>query len=191
MRLSRCMCQMMNRRYFLAGSGSLLLSACSTALPRATSIPRALQSEIILFKDSQNPLRGKPDAAVWMWPGVALTANTSRLSADYLKDARLLRASWVVVWNPKCNDANAANKSAIRLVSFDNGPANIKAMAVINVSSGVTAMSPRVDVRPVTTQFNTLLSDGVSKQVGHQTMGNGSEGCLIYGSWLELVWSLV
>lgn len=181
----------MNRRYFLAGGGSLLLGACSTFLPRSVSFPRALQSEIILFKDSQNPLRGTSDAAVWSWPGVALTANTSRLSADFLKGARLLRASWVVVWNPKCSDADAINKSAVRLVSFDNGPANIKEVATINVNPGVVVMSPRVDVRPVTAQFNTLLSDGISKQVGHQTMGNGNDGCLIYGSWLELVWSLV
>lgn len=176
----------MNRRHLLMAGSAMLLGACSWRV-QPDMKGGAIQTEIVLFKDAQAPLRGK-SVIDWTWPGVALTANTSRFSADYLKGVRLLRASWVLVWNPQYHNIAMPNKPAVRLVSFDNGPANIAEIAAVTISAGVVFNSPRVDVRNVTEVFNGVLNGGISKQVGHQTMGDGVDGCLIYGSWIEFVW---
>lgn len=181
----------MNRRQFLTGGAAVaFVGGFSNHSAAGNTVTGSVQSEIVLFKNSQDPLRGTVSMSQWEWPGVALTANTSRFSADYLSGAVLQRASWVVVWNPMYPGEETSEKTGVRLVNFDNGPKNISEISSIRPVSGVLAKSPRVDVRSVTDNFNKMISNGISKQVGNQTIGNGKNGCLIYASWIEFVWRL-
>jgi hypothetical protein len=147
-----------------------------------------VQSEIILFKNSQNPLAGTVPGANWAWPGTALSANTHRLHANYLASATLRFARWVLVWNPQVTDPVTFSPTGVRLVKFDDGPTNIEEVAAVRSPQGTTYATPRVDAVDVTSALQQIVSALTTKQIGQQTFGNGQNGCLIYGSWLELVW---
>ena len=54
--------------------------------------------------------------------------------------------------------------------------------------TGTNYNNPRVDAVIVTGFIQALINGGVDKNIGMQTHGNGSNGCLIYGSWIEIVW---
>lgn len=143
------------------------------------------QSEMIFYKNTQVPLVGT-NTQDWQWPGLALTANTSRFSADLLQDAKIVAVRWVLVWNPKMIDSEKF--SAVRLVNFDNGPTNIVEIAVIKSKVDKNYSTPRVDVIDVTKEFKLLLENRVTKQIGHQTMSTTGTSVWIYGSWLEIIW---
>lgn len=73
-------------------------------------------------------------------------------------------------------------------MNFDEGVTNISQMARIDSLAEVSS-GPRVDSEDVTNEISQIVYGGVVKQLWHRTYGNGLEGCLIYGSWLDLVWA--
>lgn len=116
-----------------------------------------MQTEIILFKNSQNPLVGTVAGSSWAWPGVALSANTYKLHANYLRSANLRFSRWVLVWNPQVIDTVGFSPTGVRLVKFDDGPTNIQQIAVVNSPSGRTYNSPKVDSFDVTLSLQQIL----------------------------------
>jgi hypothetical protein len=145
----------------------------------------SIQSEFTLYRDAANGLIGTVDGANWAWPGQALTASTFVLRAD-LGMGRVKHARWVLVWNPRTS--NPASPTGVRLVSADLGPANIAEVARIVSPSDAAYNSPKVDAVEVTAALNAIIGAGQLKTIGQQTFGNGGNGCLIYASWLEVVW---
>jgi hypothetical protein len=90
-----------------------------------------------------------------------------------------------LVWNPQVSDP--ASPTGVRLVHCDSGPSNLVEVAAIRQQGEVYA-KPRVGMVDITTVLNSLIAGKQYKQLGQQTFGNGGNGCLIYASWVELVW---
>lgn len=178
----------MNRRNFVYSSLTAICALGFARIAPSQVVNGTVQSEIILFKNSQNPLIGTASGASWAWPGVALSANTHRLHANLLASATLRYARWVLVWNPRVTDSVSFSPTGVRLVKFDSGPTNIEQITAVRSPAGTTYTTPRVDAVDVSSAFQQIVSSLASKHIGHQTFGNGQHGCLIYGSWLELVW---
>lgn len=145
----------------------------------------SIQSEFTLYRDAANGLAGTVDGANWAWPGQALTASTFVLRADHGL-GRVKHARWVLVWNPRTS--NPASPTGVRLVSADLGPTNIAEQTRIVSPTSQAYNSPKVDAVDVTSQINAIIDAGQLKTIGQQTFGNGGNGCLIYASWLEVVW---
>lgn len=139
-----------------------------------------MQSEILLYRHPTNALVGTVNGANWQWPGTALSASTSPFYGDKLNHS-LCYARWVLVWNP----STGISPTGVRLVLCDSGPTNLVEMCEIRQTY---YNSPRVDAVDVTAKLNELITNKQFKQIGQQTFGNGGNGCLIYASWLELVW---
>jgi len=145
----------------------------------------SIQTEFMLYRDAAVGLAGTVDGANWAWPGQALTASTFVIRADHGL-GQIKRARWVLVWNPRTS--NPASPTGVRLVSADLGPANIIEQARIISPSDQAYNSPKVDAVDITSQLNAIIAAGQLKTIGQQTFGNGGNGCLIYASWLEVVW---
>lgn len=145
----------------------------------------SIQSEFTLYRDAATGLAGTVDGANWAWPGQALTASTFVLRADKGL-SRVAHARWVLVWNP-CT-SQPESPTGVRLVSADLGPSNIAEICRITSPADSPHNAPKVDAVDVTAALNAIIEAGALKTIGQQTFGNGANGCLIYASWLELVW---
>lgn len=146
-------------------------------------------TQMIFYKSASVALEGTASGADYQWPGTALSANTVKFYGDLLVGGSLVWAYWVLVWNPRVTDPVGFSPTSVRLVDFDDGPANLNEIARIVSPPGQLSQNPRVDSVNVIGRLNGLITSASRKNLGHQTYGNGSNGCLIYGSWLELVWS--
>ncbi len=145
----------------------------------------SIQTEFTLYRDAAVGLSGTVDGSNWAWPGQALTASTFVLRADQGL-GQVKHARWVLVWNPRTN--NPASPTGVRLVSADLGPTNIQEICRITSPSNQAYNSPKVDGVDVTSYLNAIIAAGQLKTIGQQTFGNGGNGCLIYASWIEVVW---
>lgn len=144
-----------------------------------------MQSDFVLYKNPVTPLTGSTSGATWAWIGAALSASTMVLRADQGLP-RVKFARWVAVWNPRVSDP--ASPTSIRLISADFGPANIQQIGQVLSPAGAVSQAPRVDAVDVTSALNQIIDAGQVKTLGQQTFGNGANGCLIYASWIEVVW---
>jgi len=168
------------------GSGNwecLFYQRAASGPNQSASIP--VQSEFIFYRNTKDALIGTQDGGNFQWPGTALTANTFKMYIQHMVGKQIKFAAWRVVWNP--STVNGGGTTAIRLVNFDDGPSNIVEMARFDSPAG-GYNSPRVETVNVTTALQNAINGGIEKQFGHQTAGTGSSGCLIYGSWLDVVW---
>lgn len=143
------------------------------------------QSEFVLYRDASVGLPGAVSGAEWAWPGQALTASTVVLRADK-ELSRVKHARWVLAWNPRTSQPESP--TGVRLVSADLGPVNIAEICRITSPTDAAYNSPKVDAVDVTDALNAIIDAGLLKTLGQQTFGNGQNGCLIYASWLEVVW---
>lgn len=99
----------------------------------------------------------------WVWPGSALTASVNKAWFNLnLPTAQYVRL--LVVWNPRGDSGNG-----VRLVHADDGPTNITELGAV---SGSTATTPIVSTLDLTTDWNSLGSGGVAKNLGMQLRGN-------------------
>lgn len=138
---------------------------------------------IVLFKHPSVPIVGTADAANWSWPGTACTANTFKLFPAMLPGLSLLYARWILAWNPMTADA----PTSVRLVVADDGPSNIVEIAKITRTEGSTPFDDGVIItEKLAPWWSGCQAQGLAKNVGHQTCGNGQNGCLIYTSWVEI-----
>ncbi len=140
-----------------------------------------LQTEIVFFRNAAAPIIGAASGAQYAFPGAALTASTAKLWFNLISQGSIIAARWVLAWNPK----TGASPTGVRLVYFDDGPANIVQIGEITSTNYST---PRVDAVWVTTYLQNLLASRVERNFGHQTFGNGVNGPSIYSSALEIVW---
>lgn len=139
------------------------------------------QTEFALYRDAAVALNCTVSGAQFAWPGSALTASTTTVYFNFSPKRPITYARWVVAWNPN----TGASPTGLRLVHADDGPSNVTEIARI---TGMNYFQPRVDAVDVTATMQSL-SDGASyKHIGHQTFGNGMNGCLIYSSVLLVVW---
>jgi len=120
-------------------------------------------------------------STTWGFPGAALTASTRRFYGDLMKGRQILQAIWLLAWNP----ATGSIPTGVQLVKFDNGPLNIESIAIIESASTYTPIGSGVYI---TEELQAILDAGEFKQLGQRTHGNGSNGCLIYASWIEIIW---
>lgn len=159
----------------------------STATPTISitqTYPFAVQTDFNFYRNSQVPLVGTISGASFQYPGVALSANTFTFNPinGWMRGSKIVYARWVLAWNPN----TGSSPTGVRLVSADSSPTNIIEMARIDGSNYNT---PRVDAVDITNQMQAIVDGGIWKSIGQQTYGNGANGCLIYASWIEIVWS--
>lgn len=148
-----------------------------------------MQTDYVLFRNPQDPIKGTSDGSGFLFPGTCLTANTFKLHiAQFVPGCRVKMARWVVSWNPQVFVAGPT--SALRLVMFDDGPANVQQVARIGTTAGQVYQTPRVDAVDITDWINAAILTGVTKQFGHQTAGVGANGSLLYSSTIEVVWEV-
>lgn len=148
-----------------------LLLFCFAA--KAASIPTVVN----LFGPAQTPqsvLNGVTAAPQFV--GMALTGSTHwfKFSQNMrpVVDARLL-----VVWASR----NVSNY--IRIIHFDNGPANIVEIGRIY---GNGSMNPSGQALDFTQNFNNLVTQGIDKHIGFQIGGDGVNQWTLYEVQLEL-----
>ena len=138
-------------------------------------------TEIILYRNSQLPLLGSNPGNSWNWPGVAFSAATSQLYGQYCKSVQMAR--WVLAWSP----TTTISPTGVRLIYADSGPTNVEVFS--NASFLRTNLNtPVVDAADITEQFNYFIENKCHKTLGIQTVGNGSNGCKIYSSIIEVIW---
>jgi hypothetical protein len=167
-------------RHLLAvvASGCLLSACAETECARTRTESYA---PIILYKNSQVPLRGNPTAE-WAWWEAALTASTVRFYANLLKGkAQLAYAELVVVWNPD----SLLQNTGVKAVFCDDGPSNCQDLGPHFTGTGSNPVPARADI---TAQLRSIIADGVYKNLGFETLGNGTNGARIYGVWIEAYW---
>jgi hypothetical protein len=146
-----------------------------------------MQTDYVLYRNAETPIQGTHNGASFAFPGRALTASSLKLHiAEFPVGRKVKFARWVLVWSPMVVAGGGA--TAVRLVSFDDGPANIANVARIGSPTGQNVSSPIVSAVDITDDLNALILAGTTKQFGHQTAGTGNSGCLIYSSSLEVVW---
>lgn len=158
---------------FFASLLLLVVSICASA-------QTSTRSDYTFYRNPQTALQGTANGAAFAYPGSALTASSVRFHAD-LGLRPIKKALWVLVWNPN----TTSGYTAVRLVTADNGPANLVEIARI---SNNNYTSPKVDAVDITADLNALIAAGRFKQILQQTAGNGANGALIYASWIEIVW---
>ncbi len=165
-------------KYLLAAIISVfLLSACSKTGCGA----REFYAPIILYKNSQVALRGNPKSD-WAWWEEALTASTVRFYANLLKGkAQLVYAELVVVWNPN----TTSQSTGVKAVFCDDGPSNCQDLGPRFTATGLNPVPARADI---TAQLRSIIAGGVYKNLGFETLGNGTNGAWIYGVWIEAYW---
>ena len=139
-------------------------------------------STIILYKNSQVPLQGNPQRS-WAWHENALTASTQRLPADLLRGAVLIDARAIIVWNPN----TAIVRNGVILVACDDGPANCTTLAVLTGVNNA-ANGPTPHAFDITLRLQSIINGGVHKNLGFETLGNGTTGPLMYEVAIECVW---
>ena len=158
--------------------------ATETQTPAATVTPAATtQADQIVFelyRNSALPLVGSVSGGAWAFPGAALTANTDKLYASYLQGRTVLLAKWVIAWNPNTD----TNPTGVRLVIFDDGPANIVEIARVERTN---YHNPLSDGAYITAQIQAVLDAGIDKNLGMQTYGNGANGALVYSFVIDIV----
>lgn len=152
----------------------------TTSIPIVTATLNKNTPLLFPFVEHANSAVTGSIGTSWAFPGYALTASTYRFYAQYLQGRHVLSATWVVAWNP----TSGTVPTGVRLVKFDNGPLNIIEITSILMSNTLTPIGSGADV---TSQIQTILDDGQFKQLGEQTIGNGTNGCLIYSSVLYII----
>lgn len=100
----------------------------------------------------------------WSFVGSALSSSAKRLLYSY-GGIRVEYARMVAVWT------TASMSNQIRLVHFDDGPANITEIGVITPSA---TGSPIATSLIVTSGLDALAAASQEKQIGYQVIGDGS-----------------
>jgi hypothetical protein len=135
-----------------------------------------------LYRNAGTPVSGKPGGAQFDWPGSACTPSTVKLYPE-LQCRKIAFARWVLSWNPM----TGTSPTGVRLVFADDGPSNIQEIVRQLRTNGNT---PYDDAFDITAKFqatwNAYQAAGKYVNLGHQTVGNGGNSPLIYGSWVEL-----
>jgi hypothetical protein len=143
---------------------------------------RPMQTEIVLFRDSLNYTVGT-NSTDYHFPGNALTASTLKWHADLFSSASVAYARWVNAWDP---NATGATVTGIRLIKFDDGPANIEVLQTFELG---TSTDPLVSTIEVTTDLQNIISGATAKHIGYQVRGDGTNAPHVYSSIIEIVWS--
>lgn len=138
-----------------------------------------------LYRNAQVPLEGT-GVYPWHWPGSCLTAQTVVIPLVALPYLNVVKVKWRLTWNP--NIDNGSDQTAVRLVSFYNGPSSIVQRAAFFRAN---CTSPQNDATTITTVLKAAvaqaIADGQDLQFSHQVVGNGTVGPQIYSSALECV----
>lgn len=138
-----------------------------------------IQSELSFYRNPSVPIHGTTPSGTWLYPGTALSASNVQIIANF--PMKIVQARWVLVWNPKAG----VGYNAVRLVTADDGPANIQEVAFINRNNTNT---PVVNAYDVTAALQSVYAGGVYKHLLQQTCGDTASD--IYGSWIECVFEI-
>lgn len=139
-------------------------------------------THVVLLRHAGTPVIGGPSGTVWAFPGNALTASTTRMEFDWMPPIESAR--WVIAWNPN----TGASPTGVRLIHFDDGPNNITHITQITACCTVSPIGS-ANVTDVTAALQSLQAAGVMKNIGHQTIGNGGNGPMIYSSEIHIKWA--
>lgn len=135
-----------------------------------------------LYRNAGTPVAGPVSGAAFAWPGVACTASTVKVYPE-LQGRQIAFARWVLAWNP----STGSSKTGVRLVYCDDGPSNIQEIGRQERVDANTPFDDTLDVTAVVQSvWDTYAAAGKYFQFGHQAYGNGANGPLIYGSWIEI-----
>lgn len=154
------------------------VTALEIAAPGGGGSPASDIDHFDLFCHPSYPALGQPTND-WLFPGNALSASLRRFRFDWCRP--IADARWMVVWDPN----TSGTQTGIRLVQSDDGPTNLVELDRFVVTG---PMSPITGAKDVTAKLQALQQAGVMKNIGHQTIGNGSAGPKIYRSTLEIRW---
>lgn len=160
------------------------LTTTNTPIPTIISKPIKIswQANFDFYRNPQIPIIGTTDGSLWTFPGNALSASVIPLWPNYIGGTKIKYARWVLVWNPNTDVVS----TKVRLIKADSGITNVEEIAQISRSN---YHNPTVNGVDITIALQSILDSGLSwKQLGQQTIGNGKNGCLIYASWIEIIW---
>ena len=159
-------------------------TATATPIPTLTPFPTTAalnsQVEFTIYRNSQHALTGSTSSTTWLYPGTAATSSTFLLFSSMLQGHTVLWARWVLAWNPN----TGATPTNVRLIYFGSTGEPTQFAKI----TGANYHNPRVDAVIITGFIQSLINGGIDKSIGMQTQGNGANGALIYGSWIEIVW---
>jgi len=135
-----------------------------------------VQTETVLYRNGQVPLAGYPSGA-WHWPGVAFSATTAQLYAHL--DLAIESCRFAYSLNPQ----SGPSPTGLRLVALDMG--QIVPLATVTIPNLRTPTSGGIDL---THQMKWLIGNQRGVTLALQTVGNWTNGPLIYHAVVECVW---
>jgi len=146
-----------------------------------------IQINYDIYRSACTPLVGTADGAVCQWPGTACTASTFKLYPEMMPNAEIKFARWVLSWNPD----TGISPTVVRLVAADDGPSIFAELARQTRTNADSPFDDAIDITaalaPIWLQYQ---AKGAAFNIGHQTAGNGQNGPIIYGSWIEILFDL-
>lgn len=143
------------------------------------------------FRNTDIPLNGNK-TSTFNYAGSCLTAQSVIFPAESLTTLKIKKAIWRICWKP--NITNGA-QTGIRLVSANSGPSNIN--QVVATFSGGKPNTPLNEAFDITESLKALiesnkpnidLPNGAMFQLIPQSVGDSSNGCLIYSSSIEIIY---
>lgn len=141
-------------------------------------------TQMDLFRNADAPMRGVV-SNTWGYGGQCYTAQAAVFHAEALNGLNVLRAYWRCCWQPNIADPQ---QTAIRLLSANSGPSNLSVIASTfsggKLRPGLEVLNEAFDV---TREVQELVKKGEMFQLCTQSAGNGSVGCLIFSSSIELI----
>ena len=112
--------------------------------------------------------------------GSCFTCNTQWIPFEHVVPTpRSVR--FLICWIPRNTN------TVVRVINFDNGPANIVAMGRMN-SNG--SMNPACQAMDLTSQFLQLKLNQVGKHIGFQIADDGVNQWTVYEAQLEVTYEV-
>ncbi len=158
-----------------------------TITPTVSFTPTAAacsETEYIIYKNSGAPFNGTISSNMTpVWSGAASSANLFWFHADLFKGRKIRWARWVILWNPNTGTI----PTGVKLVSQQHNNGYLETVLAEVTTSNYTA--PLAWARDITASLQGYVDSGTPVLVGHKPYGNGTNGVLIYGSWVEVLWA--
>jgi hypothetical protein len=143
----------------------------------------AVQTCDVIYQSALTGEVGQASGTHWTYLATACTPSFTTYFWSQLKaaGAEILFARALIAWNPDTD----ASPTGLRLISADDGPANL-----IEIHRWLESNyhTPKVDAFDMTTTMQAMLAAGIYKHIGFQTIGNGANGPIIYEVRLEIIW---
>jgi hypothetical protein len=145
------------------------------------------------FRNAAMPLNGNKTSS-FNYAGSCLTSQSVIFHSEALETLNIKKAIWRICWKPNITNGS---QTAIRLISANSGPSNIN--QIVATFSGGKTNTPLNEAFDITESLKALIEsnspsvdfpNGSMFQLITQSAGDGSNGCLIYSSSIELIYDI-